>query len=324
MPYYRFYSILLAFVNVLLRLPASVRSQSSCLSPTTIVFEQTVAINTEILSDTTFYPLPGVPVTISNAPTSLDTVTSFQWTSTQMPDHSTSASRVIQSSMSTLSPADDAFVLRITQHSPSGRRLKRHSGGTYVSGTGTVINDCTTSPIYSTRNGSLTATTNGTTYIYSTSTGIGAAAFAPSTIPRDFTTSFSISSNGALQWTNSAFFNGQASFCVLQNGTVYAVFAQGAQPDGCLFIQLTLYSVSSCQGMSFATITGPPGPQVGRTQAHRSLDACYDTVFLVLGKHRRDRTTGKPRHTRYAGCSRDPRVSTNEECQQLGLATDNH
>lgn len=55
-------------------------------------------------------------------------------------------------------------------------------------------------------------------------------------------------------------YNGQASFCAVQNGTIYAVFAQDAQPPGCFFISLSLFSVSSCQAISLATITGPPGP----------------------------------------------------------------
>lgn len=262
----RLRSLLFVFTDLLLWLPTPTQAQSSCAAVGATIFEQTVSINTEILSNTTFYPAPGVPITISNAPTSLDTLTTFLWTSTLGPDRSTSASQVMQSSpLPTINPADHAFVLRITQHSPSGRQVKRQSGSTYVSSSGTVTNDCTDSPIYSATNGSLTATINGTVYTYSTSAGVGAAPFVPSTIAGDITTTFSISSNGVLQWTNAAFFNGQASFCVLQNGAVYALFQQNAQPDGCLFIQLTLFSVSSCQGISFATITGPPGPQVGRS-----------------------------------------------------------
>jgi len=139
-------------------------------------------------------------------------------------------------------------------------------------------------------------------YTYSTSAGVGAAPFVPSTIAGDITTIFSISGNGVLQWINSAFFNGQASFCVVQNGTVYAVFAQGAQPDGCLFIQLTLFSVSSCQGISFATITGPPGPQV----CHRALRGLIATADLLStsGQHRSigtSRKSRKPRDSRYSG-----------------------
>lgn len=44
------------------------------------VHEQIVSINTEVLSNTTFYPVPEVAVTITNAPTSLDGITTFRWT----------------------------------------------------------------------------------------------------------------------------------------------------------------------------------------------------------------------------------------------------
>jgi hypothetical protein len=43
---------------------------------------------------------------------------------------------------------------------------------------------------------------------------------------------------------------------------VYAVFAENAQPQGCLFIQSSLFEVSSCQAISLATIRshGSPWP----------------------------------------------------------------
>lgn len=129
----------------------------------------------------------------------------------------------------------------------------------YVSAAGTTTNDCTTSPIYSIANGVLSAIVNGTTYTYSTSPGVPYAQFVPSTIPGTITTAFSIGMGGALSWQNAAFSNGQASFCTMSNGTIYAVF-QATAPDGCLYIQLSLFSVSSCQNLQLSTITGPPGP----------------------------------------------------------------
>ena len=76
-----------------------------------------------------------------------------------------------------------------------------------------------------------------------------------------------------LSWTNAAFYNGQASFCALSNGTVYAVFQEAMQPDGCLFIQLSLFSVSSCQALSFATITGPIGARFVLVERDRERGA---------------------------------------------------
>lgn len=125
---------------------------------------------------------------------------------------------------------------------------------------GSVTNDCTSSPIYSINAGQLTATVKGTVYTYSTSPGVAYAQFVPATIPGSITTTFALGGGGILNWLNEGFYNGQASFCTLSNGTIYAVFQQDSQPAGCLFIQLSLFSVSSCQALALSTITGPTGP----------------------------------------------------------------
>ena len=125
---------------------------------------------------------------------------------------------------------------------------------------GSVTNDCTSSPIYSINAGKLTATVNRTMYTYSTSPGVPYAQFVPATIPGSITTTFALGGGGVLNWLNDGFYNGQASFCTLNNGTIFAVFQQDSQPPGCLFIQLTLFSVSSCQALALSTITGPTGP----------------------------------------------------------------
>ncbi|TKA83945.1 hypothetical protein B0A55_00247 [Friedmanniomyces simplex] len=138
---------------------------------------------------------------------------------------------------------------------------QRQSGTFYVSANGTMSNDCTMSPIYAVNNGVLTATVHGTVYTYSTTPGVAYEMFAPSTIAGSITMTFSLGSGGTLNWLNSAFWNGQAGFCSVQNGTIYAVFQQNGQPDGCLYIQLSLFAVSSCQGLSYSTVTGPPGAQ---------------------------------------------------------------
>lgn len=197
---------------------------------------------------------------MTNAPTSFDGITTLQWTSTLSFDPTDVTSRSgIHSTAPSPSPtqAQDTFVLVALRQNVN---QKRQSGSFFVNSDGTITNDCTTAPIYTARNGVLTASVNGVIYTYSTSEGVGFAPFIPSTVPGSITTSFTIDSNAVLQWQNPAFFNGQASFCALQNGTVYAVFAQDAQPQGCLFISLSLFQVSSCQAISLATITGPPGP----------------------------------------------------------------
>jgi len=261
--------IFLAFADLLTTLPKPVHSQAACLSlrPPVhqVVYEQAVSINTDVLYNTTFYPLPEAAITVTNAPTSYSGVTTLQWTSTILEDDTGPSNLVTHSTAPLASPtqAQDTFVLVAMR----ARQVeKRQSGSYFVSSEGTITNDCTTAPIYTARNGVLTASVGGVVYTYSTSTGVSFAPFVPSTLPGSITTSFTIGANAVLQWHNDAFHNGQADFCAVQNGTIYAVFAQDAQPSGCFFISLSLFDVSSCQAISLATITGPPGP-IGSTGA---------------------------------------------------------
>jgi hypothetical protein len=174
--------ILLAFADLLLTQPRPIRSQSACLSlrPPVhqVVYQQAVSINTDVLYNTTFYPLPEAAITVTNAPTSYSGVTTLQWTSTILEDDTGSSNRVTYSSAALPSPtmAQDTFVLvamRAQQHQ------KRQSGSYFVSSEGTITNDCTTAPIYTAKNGVLTATVKGVVYTYSTSTGVSFAPFVP-------------------------------------------------------------------------------------------------------------------------------------------------
>jgi len=113
-------------------------------------------------------------------------------------------------------------------------------------------------------------TSGGQVYTYSASAGAAYEQFVASTIPGSITTTFQISGNGILSWFNNSFYNGQASFCQISNGTVYVVFSQSGGPQGCMYIQLSLYTVSSCQSMQ--QITGPSGPQ-GQTVRLPTLES---------------------------------------------------
>lgn len=83
------------FLGLLLGYPFTIHAQiqdqnSACLIAerfvqTYTMREQAVSINTEVLSNTTFYPIPEGPVTITNAPTSIDMVSTFRWTEAQVP-----------------------------------------------------------------------------------------------------------------------------------------------------------------------------------------------------------------------------------------------
>ncbi|KAK5736571.1 hypothetical protein LTR17_007390 [Elasticomyces elasticus] len=228
------------------------------------VYEQAISINTYVQTNTTFYPAPHYAVTVSNAPTSFDGITTFRYTESRTLANTAATTKSTASLVATPTVALNAYVL-VVQRDP-GRQTdrrkihQRQSGTFYVAANGTMSNDCTLSPIYAVNNGVLTTTVQGTVYTYSTSPGIAFEMFAPSTIPGPITTTFTLGAGGVLVWSNAGFDNGQAAFCSLLNGTIFAVFQQGAQPEGCLYIQLTLFTVSSCQGLSYSTVTGPPGP----------------------------------------------------------------
>lgn len=254
-------------VTLLLTMSEFISAQSACATRQAqrygVVHEQAVSINTHVLLNTTITPFSGVAITVSDAPTSIDGITTFTWTETKTyvsdPMVSLSSSAV----QTTTVPVEDSFVMIVRSRELN---QKRQSGSYYVSSNGVISNDCTSSPIYTISNGGLTATVNGVVYTYSTSPGTLYAPFIPSTVPGSLSNSFSTGASQVLIWRNSAFFNGQAAFCALSNGTVYAVFQQNAQPDGCLYIQLSLFSISSCQGIQLSTITGPADKSYLSTQ----------------------------------------------------------
>ncbi|KAK4503926.1 hypothetical protein PRZ48_004841 [Zasmidium cellare] len=253
-------------IGLILSYPIASNAKDTCKITydlhTGIVHEQPVSINTDVLWNTTFYPIPEHAVTVTNAPTSFQGITTFRWTellsyTTKVRSPSLASEAQVASISATPTPAfaDSEFVLLVLGDK---KNEKRQSGSVYMSAFGTITNDCTTSPIYAITNGVLTATVNGTTYTYSATAGIPYIQFAPTTIPGAITTQFTIGSGGTLTWFNAALYNGQASFCALQNGTVYAVFQENAQPEACLYIQLSLFAASSCQGLVLSS--GPSGP----------------------------------------------------------------
>ena len=81
---------------------------------------------------------------------------------------------------------------------------------------------------------------NGTTAQFSAFTGDLYSILEPKPYVGDITTTFSLSSVGSLLWNNDVFFNGAATFCILPSGELVAIFVQGAQPESCVFIDLTV------------------------------------------------------------------------------------
>jgi hypothetical protein len=270
--------------SLLLALPCLVGAQQACSLqyPLTynVVHEQVISIKTDVLFNTTFNPVRDITITVENAPTSFDGLTTVWWTERRTQMSSTSFSPTTSAVQMSATPTEPSFVLLVMGQK---HNQKRQSGSYYVSANGTITNDCTTSPIYTISNGQLTATINGVVYIYSTSTSVSFAPLIPSTVPGTITTTFTLGGNQVLSWQNSAFFNGQASFCALSNGTVYAVFQQNSQPDGCLYIQLSLFSVSSCQGISFATITGRTYINGQTGSSNTLIESTFDPYLYCVG-----------------------------------------
>ena len=133
----------------------------------------------------------------------------------------------------------EAFALVIVTSRLS--RNRRRQAGAFVNYNGRATSSCTQASTYTIFNGQLYVQfDNGTTEQFSTTTGTPYANFTPSTTPGDIATTFSLSNTGSLLWTNNAFFNGNALFCILPSGELVAVFAPGTQPQGCIFIDLTI------------------------------------------------------------------------------------
>jgi hypothetical protein len=178
--------IFLAFANMLFTLPGPAHSQSACLSVTPpaqqVVYEQPVSINTDVLFNTTFYPLTEAAVTVTNAPTRYSGITTLQRTSISSMDSmvgiEASSQRVAYSTAPSPFPTQVQDTFFLVAMRPS-QNQKRQSGSYYASTDGIITNDCTTAPIYTAKNGVLTATIERVVYTYSTPPGVGFAPLYP-------------------------------------------------------------------------------------------------------------------------------------------------
>lgn len=97
-----------------------------------IVHEQPISINTNVLWNTTFYPLPEYGVTVTNAPTSFHGITTFRWTelapyksTVRSPSLASEAQLASISATPTSLFADSEFVLLVLG---DRRNEKRQAG----------------------------------------------------------------------------------------------------------------------------------------------------------------------------------------------------
>lgn len=137
------------------------------------------------------------------------------------------------------------FLLNIQSLQIGGKR--RRQAASFVDYQGRATSNCLQATTYTLYGGQLFAQyANGTTAQFSATTGDLTTILEPKTTVGDITTTFSLSSVGTLLWNNDGFFNGAASFCILPSGDLMAVFFQGAQPESCVFVDLT---VSLCESL---------------------------------------------------------------------------
>lgn len=142
-----------------------------------------------------------------------------------------------------VSYAPGLFLLSVQSLRIGGKR--RRQAASFVDYQGRATSNCFQATTYTLFGGQLFAQyANGTTAQFSAFTGDLYTVLEPKTEVGDIATTFSLSSLGSLLWNNDAFFNGAASFCILPSGDLVAVFVQGAQPESCVFIDLT---VSLCK-----------------------------------------------------------------------------
>ena len=139
--------------------------------------------------------------------------------------------------LSTTVFSGNLFVLR---YSPVSRGFQRRQGGSsgFVGGDNSTV--CTDAAVYSIINGQLYQNNQ----VYSASPGVAYEVFAPLPTQGNITTTFSVLQDGSLIWTNGAFFNGAAQFCVFENGTLVAVFQDGTSIAGCFYV---LLETSECK-----------------------------------------------------------------------------
>jgi hypothetical protein len=144
---------------------------------------------------------------------------------------------------------------------PSNNRRKKRQGTVYLGGTGQTTDSCRNAVVYSLVNGKLFANSSSGALQFGTTTGTTYADFTPSASPGDITTAFSVDTQNNLLWTNSAFYNYQARFCVLSDNTIVAVFGDPTlAPDGCFFVTLSMTRVSSCAAaVAGPQLSGPSG-----------------------------------------------------------------
>lgn len=165
----------------------------------------------------------------------------------------------LASKLATLKDAvrGNEFLLQFMMPNQKDSR-RQSSSGSFVSTQGSATDTCSDASMYSLSNGMLFSNTSSGVLQYGTDPGKAYANFTPSANPGSIVTTFGVDSNNQLLWTNPAFPDNVASFCVLFDGTIVAVFQTSAGPEACLYITLTITRLQNC--VNPGAFNPGPGP----------------------------------------------------------------
>lgn len=223
-----------------------------------IVYKSSIHLQTSFSKNGTYAINPALTLAVSNAPTFLDTITSYT--------SRTTISGTTYPSPSPLSSVSDStsFILAVgpgTMGNSNGNHQRRQAFS-FLGLSGRTSTDCSNAATFSLTNGALTYTNGSGIMSFGTSSAAFTSydIFIPTYISRPITTTFSLGLYGSLLWLNSSFPTGGAKFCVRNDGTILTVFVLGTQPDDCAFIDITISDLATCP-QGFAAITGPTGPR---------------------------------------------------------------
>ena len=234
-----------------------INAQSNVTTMLTVI---QVHVNTYVDTNTTFKVYDYLTVSISNAPTRYNNV--LTGTSSLVVTRPATFSSAVHTSPQFSYVDGYSFVLRfvVTDDSLSKLRFHRRQSGNigYIGQQGQATSSCSNAIIYNLVNGQLFANSSTTNTQFGTNSATSYANFTPSANPGAITSTFSVDQSNNLMWSNPAFYNNLARFCVLSDGTLVAVFASPDQaPPMCLFVSLSMTRVSTCAG---AAVPGPSGP----------------------------------------------------------------
>jgi hypothetical protein len=141
----------------------------------------------------------------------------------------------------------DSYSFALTIFVPNAGNInQRQTGGfTYVNGQGTSTDSCANAIMYTLINGHLFSNTSSGSTQFGAPANVDYTTFVPQANPGPITTTFSVDAQNNLIWSNVAFYNNFAQWCIRADNTVIAVFvapnlAPNLAPNDCVFIQLSL------------------------------------------------------------------------------------